>query len=160
MTQSELRAALLEVSLVKALPRNMRRRMAMIFLWTSESRMVEPGEHLYEQGAQDESGGLVLVAGSVEIVKAGDEPEVVVAPDILGEIQQFMSNHERTATVTALDLGCILTFSWQDLAITVAEVFTPHECEILRALIAQMAWGRCAELFDQQSTRVGGAEDP
>ncbi len=159
MTISEIRAALLEVSLVKELPRHMRRRMAMIFLWTTESRMVEAGEHVYEQGAQDENGGSILVSGTVEIAKAGCEAEVVSAPEVLGEIQQFMPNRERTATVKSLEGGCILTFSWQDLADAAAEVFTPGECEILRALITQMAWGRCAELFDQQVSRVAGAQD-
>lgn len=153
----ELRRSILETPFVRGLPRAMRERFAMTLLWVSEWRTAPVGEVVYIEGKRDENTGAFILSGSVRVAREGEEDEIVEAPNLLGEIMQFTARQARTATVTVLSESTVLTFHWDGLGRTAATVFSEEECRVIQSLIAQVAWGRCAELFDLAARRADSA---
>lgn len=156
MEFSVFRERIADIPLTQSLPAKLRRRFAMIFWWIASLQEVSKGERIYIEGAKDEETGCLLIAGKVSIQKEGEETEVVTAPDILGEIQQFTRTRERTATVEAVEHCQLLTFTWWDLASHCVALFDIDERTILQEILEQYALGRCAELFDQAVLKSKG----
>ncbi len=61
------------------------------------------------------------------------------APDILGEVQLFTPQAERTATVEIVFGGPALTFCWRDLGAKAQAGFSPEELSQLREIIRHSA---------------------
>lgn len=154
MTVTELRDCIKAVPFIRTLPGAIGERFGMILWWISSHRRVEPGELLYEEGDERPGGGCLMLEGRAEVNRKGEEPEEVVAPDLLGEIQQFRQDHRRTATVRVTQEAHVLEFSWSDAARLVTEYMTEDEQEILRRFILQTAWARCTELFDEAARQA------
>ena len=149
MEFSVFREKISSVPLTQSMPPKLRTRFAMIFWWIANFQEASKGERIYIEGAKDEETGCLLISGKVSIQKEGEETEVVTAPDILGEIQQFTRSRERTATVEAVEHCQLLTFTWWDLATQCVALFELDERTVLQEILEQYALGRCAELFDQ-----------
>ncbi len=149
-----LRTRILAAPFLDALPPKLRDRFAMIVLWISTVRSLEEGKELYIEGCRDDTGDCLLLDGSVEVIRTGFETEVVPGPSLLGEIQQFTQDKHRTATVRVLVPARALTFSWEELSELAHRVFIEEDCNIVSILLKQMAWGRCAELFDQAAVHT------
>ncbi len=154
-----LRTRILAVPFLRALPPALRDRFAMIILWISIVRSIKEGDELYAEGGHDDTGGCMLLDGRAEVIRTGLETEIVPAPSLFGEIQQFTEDRRRTATVRLLESGRALTSSWEDLAEIARDVFTKEEHNVVSILLKQMAWGRCAELFDQAAGSTRGTRN-
>jgi CRP-like cAMP-binding protein len=96
-------------------------RLAEIVTSISRPRVLTPGEILYEQGAEDESTGAVLVEGALTVTAEGGPSLTVSAPDLMGEMQQFDQYGQRTATVKAPGAATVLEFSWHEFVSRVRE---------------------------------------
>lgn len=150
-----MREKILETPLVKALPEGMRQRFAMILLWVSESKDVSRRDKLFVQGAQDTGTGCVILEGMVQ-VRTEDNPDAVKhieAPDVLGEVQLFTPQGQRTATVEVVVGGTILTFAWKDLGVAARQFYNDEEMATLKRIIAESAWRREENLFDKVMNR-------
>ena len=83
MRLDEYRKQILDVPAIHALPPELKSRVAMILLWIAHEAEVVKDEVIYSQGAEDEDTGCVLVAGAVQISKAGETIKECAAPEIL-----------------------------------------------------------------------------
>ena len=150
-----MRERILEAPLAKALPEGLRQRFAMILLWVSESKDVSRRDKLFVQGDSDAGTGCVILEGMVQ-VRTEDDPDAVKhieAPDVLGEVQLFTPQGQRTATVEVVVGGTILTFEWKDLGAAARQFFSEEEMATLKRMIAKSAWRREENLFDKTMSR-------
>jgi hypothetical protein len=99
MELSLLRARILETPLVRSLPEDMRIKVVTLLLQISETEEVSREQKLFIQGDVDTDQGCLILEGMVRIITEGNNRNTIAAPDILGEVQLFTPNGERTATV-------------------------------------------------------------
>ncbi len=142
MDLAAIRERILATPLVSRLPESMRQRFVMVLLWLSDTREVCREETLFEQGETDTDSGCLILEGMVRIKTESAANKTIDAPDILGEVQLFTPNRQRTATVEVVVGGCVLMFSWHELATTAKESFTDAEFADLKRIITESAWTR------------------
>lgn len=142
MDLATIRERILATPLVSRLPDGMRQRFVMILLWLSDTREVSREETLFEQGESDTDDGCLILEGMVRIKTESAANKTIEAPDILGEVQLFTPNRQRTATVEVVVGGNVLTFSWHELAKVAKEHFTEAEFADLKRVITESAWTR------------------
>jgi CRP-like cAMP-binding protein len=150
-----MRNRILRTPLVKTLPEGMRQRFAMILLWVSETKDVSRRDKLFVEGDKDTGTGCVILDGMVE-VRTEDNPEAVKcieAPDILGEVQLFTPQGQRTATLEVVVPGTILTFAWHDLGAAARQFYSDEEMATLKRVITESAWRREENLFEKVMNR-------
>lgn len=107
-------AKIADVPVFNAMNTGLRARLAEILSSISEPRVLKKGELLYEEGAEDANTGAVLIDGSLTVVSQGNVVLSVSAPDMLGEMLQFDTYGQRTATVKADGPATVLEFRWHD----------------------------------------------
>lgn len=124
----------------------MRNRACMIFLWIGQSASFSAGNAIFIQGDEDENSGCVLVRGEVDVICGQEDSIPVIAPDVLGEMQQFEPTGQRTATVQAVSDVETLLFSWHDFVAYAGMLFTTDEQIILKDAVRKVASRRKATL--------------
>ncbi len=149
MELSTIRDRIANTPLVKKLPEGMRKRFAGALLWISTTDDASRTQLLIEQGEKNKDLGVLILEGMVRIKTESSQTKTIEAPDILGEVQLFMPDRARTATVEVVVGGKILTFSWQALAAECRAVFNEEEMGTLRKAIFDSAWTREQGLFDK-----------
>lgn len=149
MDLATIRERVLATPLVSRLPDDMRQRFVMILLWLSDTREVSREEKLFEQGDSDSDDGCLILEGMVRVKTESASNKTIEAPDILGEVQLFTPNRQRTATVEVVVGGIVLTFSWHALAKTAREYFSDDEFTELKRVITESAWTREDNLRQQ-----------
>ena len=142
MTRSEELGQLKNLPLVQHMPDETRERVATLFLDVSEPVAWVEDNTLLHQGWLGGDAGFVLLRGQVEINKEGEDPIVVSAPAILGEMQQFNPRSLRTATVRLMGTAKVLRFVWRELYAQAREHLTEAEQNLLMDGIEQSAWER------------------
>lgn len=142
MDLAAIRERIMSTPLVGRLPEGMRERFVMILLWLSDTREVSREETLFEQGESNTDNGCLILEGMVRIKTESAANKTIEAPDILGEVQLFTPNRQRTATVEVIVGGSVLTFSWHELASTAKEHFSDAEFADLKRVITESAWTR------------------
>ncbi len=142
MDLAAIRERILATPLVSRLPESMRQRFVMILLWLSDTREVSREETLFTQGEADTDSGCLILEGMVRIKTEAAGNKTIEAPDILGEVQLFTPNRQRTATVEVVVGGSVLIFSWHALANTAKEHFSDAEFADLKRVITESAWTR------------------
>ncbi len=150
-----IRERVLDTPLVKALPESMQQRFVMILLWVSETRDTSRCEKLFVQGDHDTGTGCVILEGMVQ-VRTEEKPDVVKhveAPDVLGEVQLFTPQGQRSATVEVVVGGTVLSFVWRELGAAAQQLYTEEEMATLKRIIAQSAWRREENLFGNAKKR-------
>jgi CRP-like cAMP-binding protein len=148
-----MREKILETPLVKTLPEGMRQRFAMILLWVSETKDVSRRDKLLVQGDKDAGTGCVILEGMVQVRTEDNAVKHIEAPDILGEVQLFTPQGQRTATVEVVVGGTVLMFAWHDFGVTARQFYNDEEIATLKRLITQSAWRREENLFDKVMNR-------
>ena len=107
-------ARIIDIPVFNAMNTGLRARLAEIITSISEPRTLKKGEVLYKKGAEDANTGAVLIEGTL-VVESDDSSEIrVIAPDMLGEMLQFDTYGQRTATVKADGPATVLEFKWHD----------------------------------------------
>ena len=142
MTLGLIRERIENTPLIKRLPEAMRQRFVMILLWIADTEEVSRTEELFRTGEVDTDRGCLILEGMVRIVSESDANKTIEAPDILGEVQLFTPQGQRTATVEVVVGGEVLTFSWKGFGTTAKQFYTPEEMQTLKAMIAESAWAR------------------
>ncbi len=107
-------AKIIDIPVFNAMNTGLRARLAEILTSISEPRILKKGETLYKKGAEDANTGAILIDGTLTVLSDGGTKLNVVAPDMLGEMQQFDTFGQRTATVKAESPATVLEFSWHD----------------------------------------------
>ena len=131
-----------ELSLWAAFPEGTRQRVAEAVNEVAHLLELEPGEVLFQEGALGGSAGCILLEGRVCVERAGAPPIRVDAPAILGEMQQFNPQAQRTATVRAEGEAQILKFAWQELYAHAKEALDEGEQSALLDAIEHKVWER------------------
>jgi len=142
MDLASIRERIMATPLVGRLPEGMRQRFVMILLWLSDTQEVSREETLFEQGETNTDSGCLILEGMVRIKTESAGNKTIDAPDILGEVQLFTPNRQRTATVEVVVGGNVLIFSWHALAAAAKEHFTDTEFSELKRVITESAWTR------------------
>lgn len=142
------RGQLLKIPLVAKLPETLRERLVVLLLWIGHEKYFGDGAYIYVEGKSDLNSGCILLDGKVSVEKDEKVVEIMEAPDIIGEAQQFTSNRERTASVRAMGASLTLMFSWPEIGTKSARIFSSEERHMIKNVIRDLAWERCAELFD------------
>ncbi len=114
-------AKITDVPVFNAMNTGLRARLAEILSSISEPRVLKKNEILYAKGAEDENTGAVLVDGALNISNDEGTLLTVTAPDMLGEMLQFDTYGQRTATVTAAGPATVLEFKWHDFVARVRD---------------------------------------
>jgi len=131
--------------LLAQVPGPARERIAELFLGVSRVLDLEAGDILIQEGALGGTAGYILVHGQVSVERRG-APEVRLdSPALLGEMQQFNPQEQRTATVTAENNGVALKFGWLDLYARAKEALSEDEQHLLLAAIERCVWERFHE---------------
>ena len=117
-------AKIADVPVFNAMNTGLRARLAEILSSISQPRILKKGEVLYAQGAEDKNTGVVLVDGALDVGNNEGQQLTVTAPDLLGEMLQFDTYGQRTATVTATGPATVLEFNWHDFIARVRETPT------------------------------------
>lgn len=141
--------------LVKILPEHMRDRFVDILLSISDSKPVSPGEVLFRLGERNVDRGCFMLDGALKVTRADGEVRYSEAPAILGEVQLFSPNAERTATVEVVYGGPALNFKWQELGARAQEEFSQEELAELRDAIKHLAGMREQNLLRSLEERTG-----
>ncbi|MDZ4861638.1 MAG: cyclic nucleotide-binding domain-containing protein [Candidatus Hydrogenedentes bacterium] len=139
MNLSEYRNRLSSVAMILDLPEPMRTRVSMIFLWVGQPARFSPGDCIFVQGDEDENTGCVLLRGEVDVIRAHETAIPVVAPELLGEMQQLEPTAQRTATIQAVTEVESLLFSWHDVVAYAGMLLTSDEQLVLRDIIRKAA---------------------
>jgi CRP-like cAMP-binding protein len=161
MELSEVRNRILNTPLVKNLPESMRNKFAMQLLWIAQTEEVSREQNLFVQGDKDSDYGCLILEGMVRIITEKSNKKTIDAPDILGEVQLFTPQGERTATVEVVVGGEILTFSWKEFGNAARENFSEEEMATLKKVIADSAWTRQEDLMEKikEKRKNGSGKD-
>jgi len=149
MELSEVRNRILTTPLVQNLPEEMRNKFAMQLLWIANTEEVSREQKLFVQGDKDSDYGCLILEGMVRIITEESNKKTIDAPDILGEVQLFTPQGERTATVEVVVGGEILTFSWKEFGAAAKVNFTDEQMDTLKKVIAESAWTRQENLLEK-----------
>ena len=114
-----------------------------------------PGQVLFKIGETNTDQGLLFLEGALKITRADGEVRYLESPDIMGEVQLFTPQAERTATVEVVFGGPVLTFAWHDLGAAAQKEFDADELAKLRELIKHSASMREKDIL---GPREGGDE--
>lgn len=142
MTPSEDLRKLSELPLVQNMPDETKERVATLLLDVSKPVTWFEDDTLLHQGWLGGDAGFVLLEGNVEINKEGEDPIVVSAPALLGEMHQFNPRALRTATVRVVGEVRILRFVWQELYAKARQRLAEAEQNMLMDGIEHSAWER------------------
>lgn len=86
-----------------------------VFRVVGERSALTDGEPLIQQGGIGGDAGYILIRGRAEIAREGQQPLVLDAPALLGEMYQWNPYAQRTATVMCRGAVEALRFSWGDV---------------------------------------------
>jgi len=149
MNLSGVREKIIRVPFVSQLPAQLRERMGMVLLWIGEIGDVASGDRLFNEGEHEGHYGILLLEGRAEVRRGENGERIAVsAPNLFGEMKQFMPEDERVATVEALDEGRILQFGWHDFVLACAQVFTKEEQTEIKDCIINAASERLMHLYE------------
>ena len=161
MTSERVRKQIEGAFWVRLLPESMRDRFVDILLSVSKEDTVASGATLFKQGDTDTDRGCAFLEGARKVTRSDGEVKYLQAPEILGEVQLFMPQGERTATVEVVVGGPVLNFAWHDLGAEAQKRFSAEELVELREAIKHSVNVREPGLLDAlQSERGEDAEGP
>lgn len=141
-----LQHRLLEVSLLEALPEDVRLSLCMTLWWLGEVHEFSYGEVLFRQGDAGANTGCALLDGAVS-VRRDDGPTIdVAAPDLLGELMQLEDDAQRTATVTVTERALVLQFDWHDFVAICSQLLDQEKQDLLRERMQEIAEQRLHEI--------------
>lgn len=118
---TDYKSKIVQIPLFQLLDEPIRRHLADILVSQATARVLEPGEVLYEKGAEDPATGAVLVEGTLSVTGEDDGAIDIAAPELVGEMQQFDPYGRRTATLAAKDAATVLEFAWHDFVLAILE---------------------------------------
>jgi len=107
-------ARIIDIPVFNAMNTGLRARLSEIISSIGEPRVLKKGEVLYQEGDEDENSGAILLDGSLSVSSKVGPVLTVHAPDMLGEMLQFDTYGQRTATVVAATPATVLQFSWHE----------------------------------------------
>ena len=137
-----------ETSLVKLLPPEMRGPFVGQLLDRAEHETYAAGAVVFRRGEAETDMGVIFLEGMVRITLADGQQRYLEAPEIMGEVQLFTLNAQRTATVECVIGGPVLEFGWHDLGAAIRKTFTPEQLDILRDCIEHSAQTREQNMLD------------
>ena len=146
------------IPMLQELDAKTRDEVSDMLLAATKAYTLDEGDALYEQGAEDENTGAILVEGSMSVETGSGDPIIVRAPELLGEMLQMEATGQRTATVTAKTKSVVLEFGWHDFVYVVNsdETLTKDQQEAVGKMLIKHAGARKEEL-----AALSGAEsDP
>ncbi len=155
MDTNQVRSKIHKTLLVKLLPESMSERFIDMLLAVSEHGTIEPGQVLFKLGETNTDQGLLFLEGALKITRADGDVRYIESPDILGEVQLFTPQAERTATVEVVFGGPVLTFTWHDLGAAAQKEFDAGELAQLRELIKHTASMREKDILGPREGRDG-----
>ncbi len=139
MGTDQIRSKIHETLLVKLMPDSISDRFIDMLLSVSERTAIAPGQVLFKIGETNTDQGLLFLEGALKITRGDGEVRYLESPDILGEVQLFTPQAERTATVEVVFGGPVLMFTWHDLGAAAQKEFDAEELTQFRELIKHTA---------------------
>lgn len=131
----------------------MRDRFIDMLLSVSEEDGVVAGQILFTIGETNVDQGCLILEGAVKVTLADHVVKYMEAPDLLGEVQLFMPQAKRTATVEVVFGGPILRFKWHDLGSLAKHEFSGDELEEFRDIVKHSATLREKNMLDSLDPR-------
>jgi len=140
MNLQEVRSRVELLSLFKAAPPALKRRIEMILLAISDYREMGTGTTIYREGQPGDGTGCILLDGTVQVQKREGETIEVRAPQLLGEMQRINPSDVRTATVITLTPARALLFTWQSFFGEAHSLLNDSERAKLEEILGEIAW--------------------
>ncbi len=156
MDTDQIRSKIHETLLVKLMSDGISDRFIDVLLSVSERTAISPGQVLFKIGETDTDQGLLFLEGALKITRGDGDVRYLESPDIMGEVQLFTPQAERTATVEVVFGGPVLTFAWHDLGAAAQKEFDADELTELRELIKHTARTREKDILSPRETRNEG----
>lgn len=138
-----------ETPLVKLLPPEMRGPFVGQLLDRAQHETYAAGATVFKRGEAETDMGIIFLEGMVRVTLADGQQRYLEAPEIMGEVQLFTRNANRTATVECVVGGPVLEFGWHDLGAAIRETFTQEQLDILRDCIEHSAKTREQNMLDE-----------
>lgn len=151
MDEDQIRSKVRQTILLKLLPVPMQDRFIEILLAVSEQGQVSSGETLFKCGEMNADQGCLILEGMLKVTRGDGDLRYIEAPDILGEVQLFKPQAERTATVDVVLGGPVLTFQWHALGAAAKKVFSDDEMAALRETIVHSASSRERDILEREN---------
>lgn len=148
MNDNHLRDRLNQTLLVKLLPGAIRPSFVDLLEEHGMPGKIAAGETVFTRGETNTDLGCIILDGVVKITLADGQVRYLEAPEILGEVQLFTPQAQRTATVESVTGNAVLTFEWHDLGAAVREAFSNDALQSLRDAIHESARMREQNLLD------------
>lgn len=149
MDEKAIRERVMQTDLLQSLPAEMQERFIQLLLSVSEAQDVSRQQKLFIKGDKDDGRGCIILEGMVQVKLDSGEAKHIEGPDIMGEVQLFTPEGERTATVEVVVGGTVLSFSWKALGSAAREEFLEDEFETLKKAITNSASRREQNLFSR-----------
>lgn len=161
MDLSDFSAQVGAIPMLQSLPEEIRRSVIFMLLKVASRTDLGKGDILYLKGAEDRNTGALLVEGEMHVETDDGDPLLVVAPELLGEMQQFNEFGQRVATVKAATDAIVLEFSWNDFVATAIgpDSLTRSQQLLLKDAFTGIAGERLKELAAHEKGHSGTAED-
>ncbi len=153
MDTDQIRSKIHETLLVKLMTDSMSDRFIDVLLSVSEHSGITPGQVLFKIGETNTDQGLLFLEGALKITRSDGDVRYLESPDIMGEVQLFTPQAERTATVEVVFGGPVLKFTWHDLGAAAQKEFDAGELTELRELIKHTARMREKDILGPRETR-------
>jgi len=141
-----------ETPLVKLLPPEMRGPFVGQLLARAQHESYAAGATVFKRGESETDMGVIFLEGMVRVTLADGQQRYLEAPEILGEVQLFTPNANRSATVDCVVGGAVLEFGWHDLGTSIRETFTSAQLDTLRECIKHSAKTREQNMLDAPPT--------
>ena len=145
MATDSIRDQLLLTPFVEALQHDMRERVAMILWWVGQARILSDNQSLLNSGEND---GAILLTGRARVEPDGADPLTADAPNLFGEMKQFMPDGERTADVFAEGECTVLHFMWDEFVRATTRYLSLTEQAALKTAILDGASERLRDLYE------------
>jgi len=140
METTMVRTNLNNLRFMPNLTADLREKLIDILLRISTQRSVPNGTDFIHEEEHIDNKGYILLDGAILVRKLEHQDIKCVAPELIGEMQQFNPSQTRTATLTTSMPSTMLRFQWDEFWAATQQDLTPPEVESVRKTLETYAW--------------------
>lgn len=123
------REALMDISLFRTLPDQLKLRVSVILQWLTQRLVLTDGQTLFKEEDMCGATGYLIAQGMIELTRRNQGSVEVPAPNILGVVVEFDPNRQWTATAVAKGDVELLKFTWLQYKAMLEERLSPPELQ-------------------------------
>ncbi len=140
MTADVVKRTIGNISFVAGLDAKTRDHVITLLANLGPAEKLSKGSTLFRAGETATDDGVVILQGELSVLKMNAPEVIAVAPELMGEMQQFNPRKERTATVVANTDLLAIRFKWASFKAAANQTLKPDENAALMQALQDYAW--------------------